>query len=67
MPENPQSPAPAANKTQSVLTQFLVGLALAAGRAAVIAAAEETIHQLKKPAPATRRPRTKKLHTSSKS
>lgn len=67
MPENPPPPAPAHEKTQSVLTQFLVGLALAAGRAAVIAAAEETIHQLKKPAPAARRPRTKKLPTPSKS
>ena len=56
MPDTP--PAPAATKTQSVLTQFLVGLALAAGRAAVIAAAEETIHQLKKPAPAARRVRS---------
>ncbi|OPZ55599.1 MAG: hypothetical protein BWY91_00926 [bacterium ADurb.BinA028] len=61
MPDTP--PAPAATKTQSVLTQFLVGLA----RAAVIAAAEETIHQLKKPAPAARRLRTKKLPTPSKS
>ena len=66
MPETPP-PAPAANKTQSVLTQFLVGLALAAGRAAVVAAAEETIHQLHKPAPAARRLRTKKLPTPSKS
>ena len=65
MPDTP--PAPAATKTQSVLTQFLVGLALAAGRAAVIAAAEETSHQLKKPAPAAGRLRTKKLPTPSKS
>lgn len=65
MPDTP--PAPAATKTQSVLTQFLVGLALAAGRAAVIAAAEETIHQLKKPAPSARHPSTKKHPTPSKS
>ena len=52
-----------------MIRDFLVGLAIAAGTAAVLAACEETKRQLTKPArhPAKPFARTKKLPTPSKS
>ena len=56
MPEQPK-------ETQSLLTKFLLSVAIAAGTAAVLAACEETQRQLSRAARATaapRLPRTRK-------
>ena len=44
-------------EAQSVLTKFLLSVAIAAGTAAVLAACEETKRQLSRPAKATSAPR----------
>jgi hypothetical protein len=57
MPSAPDPTAPAPESTKSVLSAFLVSLAIAAGKAAVLAACDETRRQLTKPC---RPSRTKK-------
>lgn len=64
MPDsNPPVRSPCPNDTKTIIANFLTGLALAAGRAAVIAAAKEAIRCLDTPqaVSAPRKPRTKKV------